>query len=170
MFLSYLTIHSANIFHFVDFITYFHLARKWQYIEAERHNREDTNKTIEGKLDDGTEDGKRDKMPHGKLLLRGGCAADGSEPVKKLEIIHLRLAGNPPAALVEQIHASIAAEGCPIEVRIYRHATVTTDLAIHLLPSNGGTCASDLGLLLAEALREHGMVEHTVWIEERDDG
>ena len=89
--------------------------------------------------------------------------------MKKLEIIHLRLAGNPPAALVEQIHASIATEGCPIEVRIYRHATVPTDLAIHLLSSKGGTCASDLGLLLAEALREHGMVEHTVWFEETDD-
>ena len=90
--------------------------------------------------------------------------------MKKLEIIHLRLAGNPPAALVKQVHASIAAEDCPIEVRIYRHSTVTTDLAIHLLSGNGGTCASDLGLLLAEALREHGMVEHTIWIEERDDG
>jgi hypothetical protein len=84
-----------------------------------------------------------------------------------LEIIHLRLAGNPPAALVEQIHASIAAEDCPVEVRVYRHATVTTDIAIHLLSGEGGACASDLGLRLAAALKEHGMVEHTVWIEEK---
>lgn len=90
--------------------------------------------------------------------------------MKKLEIIHLRLAGNPPAALVERIHTSIAAEDCLMEVRIYRHATLTTDLAVHLLSGNGGACASDLGLHLAEALREHGMVEHTVWIEERGDG
>ena len=90
--------------------------------------------------------------------------------MKRLEIIHLRLAGNRPAALVEQIHTSIAAEECPIEARIYHHATVTTDLAIHLLSSESGACASDLGLRLAAALREHGMVEHTVWIEERADG
>ena len=90
--------------------------------------------------------------------------------MKKLEIIHLRLSGNTPSALAGKIHASIAAKGCPTEVRIYRHATVTTDIAVHLLSGKGGTCASDLGLFLAEALREHGMVEHTVWIEERDDG
>ena len=89
--------------------------------------------------------------------------------MNRLEIIHLRLAGNPPEGLVEKIHTSIAAKGCPTEVRIYRHATVTTDIAVHLLSGKGGTCASDLGLLLAEALREHGMVEHTVWIEEKDD-
>ena len=55
-----------------------------------------------------------------------------------------------------------------MEVRIYHHATVTTDLAIHLRPGGSGACTSDLGLLLAAALREHGMLEHTVWIEEKE--
>ena len=89
--------------------------------------------------------------------------------MNRLEIIHLRLSGSTPSALVRKIHASIAAKGCRREVRIYRHTTVTTDIAVHLLSGKGGTCASDLGLLLAEALREHGMVEHTVWIEEKRD-
>jgi hypothetical protein len=98
------------------------------------------------------------------LLLLSGLA------MKSLEIIHLRLAGNPQMSLIEQVRSSIAAEGCPMEVRIYRDASVPTDLAIHLLSGEVETCASDLGLRIAAALREHGMVDHTVWNEEEQRG
>jgi len=85
--------------------------------------------------------------------------------MKQLEIIQLRLAGNDAAGLVEDIRRSIGAESEKSSVRIYRHATVASDLGIHIhLEADGnGACNSDLGLRLASALREHGMVEHTVW-------
>ena len=86
--------------------------------------------------------------------------------MKSLEIIHLRLAGNPPVSLIDQVRSSIAASRCSVEVKVYRDATVPTDFAIHLLSGEFGTCASELGLRIAAALREHGMVDHTVWIEE----
>ena len=88
--------------------------------------------------------------------------------MKSLEIIHLRLAGNPPMSLIEQVRSSIAAEGCSVEVKVYRDATVSTDFAIHLLSGEVETCASDLGLRIAAALREHGMVDHTIWLEEKE--
>ncbi len=91
--------------------------------------------------------------------------------MKRLEIIHLRLAEGPPA-LVEEIRRSIVTESAPQVVRIYHQATVAKDLGIHIhqpaSPVNGP--ASDLGLRLAAALEEHGMVEHTVWIEDEPGG
>ena len=90
--------------------------------------------------------------------------------LNRLEIIHLRLAGSNPATLAELIRTSIGTEKCPVEFRIYHHSTVTTDIALHLLSSEASACASDLGVRLTEALREHGMVEHAVWIEEAGHG
>jgi hypothetical protein len=55
-------------------------------------------------------------------------------------------------------------------VHIYRHATLTNDLSIHLhLKSSDDAQRSILGTHLAQALQEHGMVEHTVWFEDAQD-
>jgi hypothetical protein len=87
--------------------------------------------------------------------------------VKTLEIIHLRQAGEDLQALLEVIRKSIDLEPDPVEVQIYRHARLETDLAIHLHCETGGRAdrASGLGARLAWLLREHGMVEHSQWIE-----
>ncbi|MFV2073804.1 MAG: hypothetical protein ACC742_14280 [Thermoanaerobaculales bacterium] len=87
--------------------------------------------------------------------------------MKTLEIIHLRLAGENPQTLVEVIRKSIDSESDPTEARIYRHARLKTDLAVHLHREVAGKSdrASDLGIRLASLLREHGMVEHSVWEE-----
>ena len=87
--------------------------------------------------------------------------------MSRLEIIHLRLAGGRPGGLVDQIRASIAGDDCPTEVAVFHHARVSTDLAIHLRSGGSGDGVSDLGIRLAAALREYGMVEHTVWVEEK---
>ena len=91
--------------------------------------------------------------------------------MKRLEIIQLRLASNGSKRLVEDIRRSLDIEGEVSWVRIYRHATVATDLGvhIHLETDRDESLASDLGLHLAAALREHGMVEHTIWIEEQTE-
>ena len=53
------------------------------------------------------------------------------------------------------------------KAHIYRHARIAGDLSIHLhLGPGEGSRLSALGTHLAGALEEHGMVEHTVWLEE----
>ncbi len=88
--------------------------------------------------------------------------------MKRLEIIHLRLAGGCPEGLIGEIRRSAATRQTTMELKIYRHATVATDIGIHILhePNEAKKLPGQLGTLLASALREHGMVEHSVWIEE----
>lgn len=87
----------------------------------------------------------------------------------RVEIIRLRLSGSEPQDLIEDIRRSIQSEPDLTSARIYRHATVSTDFSIHLRGRNGETNkkACELGTRLAAALRDFGMVEHSVWIEER---
>jgi hypothetical protein len=84
-----------------------------------------------------------------------------------LEIIHLRLAGDHPEVLVDGIRETVESEGNSIDVRIYRHTTLETDLVVHLHRdvSGGLRLTSDLGARLASVLRDYGMVEHSVWRE-----
>jgi hypothetical protein len=88
--------------------------------------------------------------------------------MKRLEIIHVRLTNTSRSHLVENIHKSISPETDIGSVRFYRHATVTTDLSIHIHLETSGkkTEADSLGARLADALRDYGMVEHTFWTEE----
>jgi hypothetical protein len=85
--------------------------------------------------------------------------------VKTVEIIHLRQTGEDLQALLGLIRRTIDLENEPMDVRIYRHATLETDLAIHLHHENsaGADRASRLGARLAAAVRDHGMVEHSRW-------
>lgn len=89
--------------------------------------------------------------------------------MRRLEIIHLRLAGDRPPGLADDIRRSIAAEVDLESVWVYHHATVPSDLGVHLhlqVDDPEGR-PSDLGVRLAASLRELGMVEHTVWLEEQ---
>lgn len=90
--------------------------------------------------------------------------------MKTLEIIHLRLAGDSTQTLVDAIRKSVGSEPDPMEVRIYRHGKLETDLAVHLHRDVAmrNDRASDVGIHLASLLREYGMVEHSVWVEACD--
>jgi len=87
--------------------------------------------------------------------------------VRTLEIIHLRQAGGSLQGLLDRVRKSIDLEPNPIEVRVYRHARIETDLAIHLRRETvgGPVGSSALGLRLASVLRDYGMVEHSHWVE-----
>ena len=55
-----------------------------------------------------------------------------------------------------------------VEVKTYRHAALETHLSVHLhweseRPEQNG---SSLGLRLVQALKEFGLTDHSVWIEE----
>lgn len=87
--------------------------------------------------------------------------------MKTLEIIHLRLAGDSPQRLIDVIHESVGSTLDGMDIRIYRHTKLETDLAVHLHQEVTGRSGqtSDVGTRLASLLREYGMVEHAVWVE-----
>jgi hypothetical protein len=85
--------------------------------------------------------------------------------MKTLEALHLRLAGEERGTLVDLIRRCVETDEPSIDVRIFGHATLATDLVVHLhreAPARA-TRTSDLGVRLAALLRNYGMVEHSVW-------
>ena len=90
--------------------------------------------------------------------------------MKRLEIIHLRLIGSRPPGFIDEIRKSITNQDSSVKISIYHHAAVKTDLAIHLHLEAGikDPHVTELGLRLVSALQQYGMVEHTVWLEEKE--
>jgi hypothetical protein len=89
--------------------------------------------------------------------------------MKWLEVIKLRSAGKD-SGLLEEFLLSIAkfSQSGLIEMKTYRHAVLETDLSVHLhweseRPDQNG---SPVGLRLAQAFKEFGLVDHSIWIEE----
>jgi hypothetical protein len=86
--------------------------------------------------------------------------------IRVLEIIHLRLASIGPGELAELIsEVDRVTEGAG--VRVYRHSRIETDLLVHLHREveEGADAPSELGSLLVSLLRDHGIVEHSVWVQ-----
>jgi hypothetical protein len=54
-----------------------------------------------------------------------------------------------------------------VEIIIYRHAVVETDLSIHILweSEKGNQDKSPLGLRFSSALRPLGLLNHSIWNE-----
>lgn len=91
--------------------------------------------------------------------------------MKQLDIIHLRLAGSHRENLIDTIRKSVCVESDQGTVRFYGNAKVSTDLSIHihLKTRTQEHAHSELGTRLAAALQEFGLVEHTVWIEDKPE-
>lgn len=87
--------------------------------------------------------------------------------MRRLEIIHLRSSGRPLESLGERIRESIRS-GEPNEaaITLYSRHGLDTDLMVHVrYDGEPQTGPSDLALKLAAALRNYGLVEHTLWEE-----
>jgi hypothetical protein len=89
--------------------------------------------------------------------------------MKWLEVIKLRSAGKDSAPLDELLMSMTKmAHPGPAVVKVFLHAVLEGDLSVHLywdserLEQNG----SALGIRLAQALKEFGLIDHSVWIEE----
>jgi hypothetical protein len=87
-----------------------------------------------------------------------------------LEVIKLRSAGKGSGSLEESLGSiyRLSQNGL-VEIKTYRHAVLGSDWSIHLRweserPEQNG---SSLGLNLAQALKEFGLVDHSIWIEEK---
>ena len=89
--------------------------------------------------------------------------------MKWLEVIKLRLAGGGESLLEELLRpmAEVGQSGL-VEIKTYRHAALETDLSLHLHweSENPEQNGSTLGLRLAQALKEFGLIDHSIWIEE----
>ena len=88
--------------------------------------------------------------------------------MSRLEIVHLRLSGEPTESLSDMIRESIWAEGSGTEVvTVYRRQGLDTDVAVHIYhrESDDGDDPNTLAFNLASSLRAFGLVEHSVWEE-----
>ena len=93
--------------------------------------------------------------------------------MKWVEILNLRSAGVPRESIEQEIPRSVAEvdrSNNLVAIRIYRHATLDTDLGVHLLFESPGPemRPSALGQRLAAALKGFGLVSHSVWIQQKE--
>jgi len=93
---------------------------------------------------------------------------NGGDIMKWLEVIKLRSAGKDSRSMDElllSIRKFNQAE--LVETKTFRHASLDSDLSVHLHWESEGPerNGSPLGLHLARALKEFGLIDHSVWIE-----
>jgi len=94
--------------------------------------------------------------------------------MKCLEIIELRTSDmdskNLDKTLIRFID-DLNKEYQNYRVKLYRHLTVETDWSfhVHYHPKTLTISPSPVGLRIASALQEFGLVHHSVWLEEKRD-
>lgn len=91
---------------------------------------------------------------------------------ERLESLHLRLARTGTDELAELI-ADVLRAGGEGGVRVFRHTRIRTDLLILIHPHaepSAFAAPSELGLRLVSLLRDHGIVDHSVWRAAVGDG
>ncbi len=89
-----------------------------------------------------------------------------------VEIITLRSNGNAQESLIQELlNPGAKADGGDglIAISVYRNAWLSTDLSIHLRwrSIKAEPKGSPMGLRLSETLREFGLVNHSIWVEEK---
>jgi len=90
--------------------------------------------------------------------------------MKWVEIITLRSPTRINTQFVDELLKQVGRSDTPrhlVEIRTYQHAIVETDLSIHIYWESepGNQHKSPLGLKLSYALKDLGLLNHSVWIE-----
>ena len=94
--------------------------------------------------------------------------------MKWVEIISLRCAGNIETRFIDELLKGVSESDSPtdtptqlVEIKIYRHSVVETDLSIHIYWKSEprSQSKSSLGLRLSSALKNLGLLNHSVWVE-----
>jgi hypothetical protein len=92
----------------------------------------------------------------------------------KIEIISLRCAPYIDTPFVNELLKGISesdqATDTPehlVEIRVYHHSIVESDLSIHIYweSESGSQDKSPLGLRFSSALKDMGLLNHSVWVE-----
>ena len=87
-----------------------------------------------------------------------------------LETIELQSMGNNRKSLEQVLRSFIEElnnETVPIQIKVYNNLAVDSNFSIHLLynSSEADISGSHLGLQLGSALKEYGLINHSVWLE-----
>jgi len=90
--------------------------------------------------------------------------------MKWVEIITLRSPANINTQFLDELLKEVGKSDTPkhlVEIRIYHHSVVETDLSIHIYWKSepGSQHKSPLGLKVFYALRNLGLLNHSVWVE-----
>jgi hypothetical protein len=94
--------------------------------------------------------------------------------MKWVEIISLRCAGNIDTRFIDELLKGVSESDSPtdtptqlVEIKIYRHSVIETDLSIHIYWKSepGSQNKSPLGLRFCSALRNLGLLNHSIWVE-----
>ncbi len=102
--------------------------------------------------------------------------------MKWVEIISLRCPGNIDTQFIDELLKDVSECDSPtntlsqlLEIRIYHHSVVETDLSIHIYWKSepyienkrppGNQDKSPLGLRFSSALKPLGLLNHSVWVE-----
>ncbi len=94
--------------------------------------------------------------------------------MKWLEIIQIRTAQNRAEHLIAELTtllSDIQKKPGGLNVTFYRHADVASDFSLHLIHQSdtGRPKTSKTGQLFSSVAREFGMVNHAIWILEKDN-
>jgi hypothetical protein len=90
--------------------------------------------------------------------------------MKWIEIITLRSPTNISKQFLDELLKEVGKSETPedlIEIRMYHHSVVETDLSIHIhwKSETGSQQKTPLGLRFSYALRNLGLLNHSVWVE-----
>ena len=90
--------------------------------------------------------------------------------MKWVEIITLRSPANVDTLFMDELLKQVDKSDTPkhlLGIRIYHHSIVETDLSIHIYWGSeaGVQRKSPLGLKLSYALKNLGLLNHSVWVE-----
>ena len=91
-----------------------------------------------------------------------------------VEIISLRCPANIDTRIVDELLKEVTKSDAMIdtpkhllEIRAYHHSVFETDLSVHIYWKSepGSQSKSSLGLRLSSALKNLGLLNHSVWVE-----
>jgi hypothetical protein len=93
--------------------------------------------------------------------------------MKWLEIIEIRSKGSNRRLIMKQLKVivkEVRSKNEQQKIKVYNHGTIDGDFSLHLLHDTKGADinGSVLGIQLTSALKELGLVNHTIWIEKHD--
>ena len=113
-------------------------------------------------------------LARNSLIKKTNRGIQRGRDMKWVEIITLRspsrINGQFVDELLKEVSESDLATDTPkhlVELKIYHHSVVETDLSIHIYWKSelGSQDKSPLGLRFSSALKPLGLLNHSVWIE-----
>jgi hypothetical protein len=113
---------------------------------------------------------ERIAWPDSMLSFTEPSKEKSENPMKWLEVVELRTAGSNRELLESQLQTLIDAieKATPQQaIKSYRRVMISNDFSIHLYHESTKVenKGSQLGLRLASALKEFGLVNHSIWFE-----